>query len=90
MAISADRGRVSQGISHCLEAREALLAASATLSGLDDESVHAVVLGCLESVARLEARLQLLSQAYTIAESNWLPELGLPDGAAAALPAPAS
>ncbi len=71
MAIEVDRSRVSEGISRCREAKAVLLATSAGLRGLGDQSTQELVFSSLETVARLEARLQLLGQAYEIAERDW-------------------
>jgi len=62
--------RIADGVNHCHEAAALLTATSAALSGIQDAQARQLALDTLEAVERLEARLQLLGQAYRIADEH--------------------
>ncbi len=70
MAVSSDRVRLADGINRSREAAALLTGAVASASQLRDTEVRQLALGALESVSRLQARLQLLGEAYRIAERH--------------------
>jgi hypothetical protein len=94
---SSERARLADGLKHSREASARLTAAVGSVSQVQDAEVRQLAMAALEAVGRVEARLQLLDEAYRIADRHRAlnvdpgppaPALGgaiLPAGAPAAL-----
>ena len=70
MATSAERRYLAEVLDHCREALALLTATAGSVTWINDSDVHQLALASLDSVSRLEARLHLLEEAYSIAERH--------------------
>ncbi|HEY6538507.1 MAG TPA: hypothetical protein VI138_05630 [Candidatus Dormibacteraeota bacterium] len=70
MPRTAERTRLADGLKHSQEARALLTAAVGSASQVNDAEVRQLAELALEAVARFEARLELLDEAYRIADRH--------------------
>jgi hypothetical protein len=67
---SSDRLRLTDGVNKCREAVTILTAAVGSLSQVEDGQLQQLALATRDAVGRLEERLQLLADAYRIADQH--------------------
>jgi hypothetical protein len=67
---SSDRLRLTDGVNQCREAVTILTAAVGSLSQVEDGQLQQLALATRDAVGRLEERLQLLADAYRIADQH--------------------
>lgn len=70
MQTSSERVRLGDGLKHSREASALLAATLGSVSRVQDAEVRQLALAALEAVAKVEARLQLLDEAYRIADRH--------------------
>ncbi len=70
VAYAAERSRLLQSLDSCHQASAALTATTAGLGHFPDAQGRELALAALGAVARLEARLRLLEDAYRIAAEH--------------------
>jgi len=68
VTISSAAVRLAECVHRSREIAALLTATAASISQVQDGEVHQLSLAALEAVERLEARLQLLGEAYRIAD----------------------
>lgn len=70
MPSTSERVRLADGLKHSREASALLTAAVGSVSQVQDAEVRQLALAALEAVEKLEARVQLLDEAYRIADQH--------------------
>lgn len=70
MPCSSERVRLADGLKHSREASALLTAAVGSVRQVQDAEVRQLAMAALEAVGRVEARLQLLDEAYRIADRH--------------------
>ncbi|MGC1184934.1 MAG: hypothetical protein WBA31_07260 [Candidatus Dormiibacterota bacterium] len=79
---------MADGLKHSREASALLTAAVGSVSQVQDPEVRELALAALEAVGRLEARVELLDEAYRIADRHRASDFASRSGRSPSRPAP--